>query len=87
MSDRRYGHFFIDLALTRLLAASLLDDTPQPHKTASHNSKRQCTATLQLLPHPNLLDPAIAALDYAMQSDVPAQPTLVAKPSRIIPEK
>lgn len=61
---------FIDLVLTRLLAASMLDDKPPPHEQASHDSQWQQTVTLQLLPHPKLPDPAIATLDYAMSDGV-----------------
>ncbi len=63
--DRLRGRF-IDLVLTRLLAAEILDAAPQPHEVASHDSDWQRTITLRLLPHPNLTDPTIATLDYAM---------------------
>jgi len=63
--DRRRGRF-IDLVLTRLLAAEILDAAPQPHEAASHDEQWQRTVTLQLVPHPKLPDPTIATLDYAM---------------------
>ncbi len=67
--DRLRGRF-IDLVLTRLLAAEILDAAPQPHEHASHDEQWQRTVTLQLVPHPKLPDPTIATLDYAMQSGV-----------------
>lgn len=63
--DRLRGRF-VDLVLTRILAADALDDTPQPHEHASHDQQWQRSITLQLVPHPKLPNPAIATLDYAM---------------------
>lgn len=67
--DRLRGRF-IDLVLTRLLAAEMLDDAPQPHEHASHDEQWQRSITLQLVPHPKLPDPTIAILDYAMTDGV-----------------
>ncbi|MEQ6292093.1 transcriptional regulator [Vogesella sp. GCM10023246] len=67
--DRLRGAF-IDLVLTRLLAASLLDEAPAVHEQAGQDEQWQQTIPLQLVPHPKLLDPAIATLDYAMNDGV-----------------
>lgn len=67
--DRLRGRF-IDLVLTRMLAAEILDDAPQPHEHANHDEQWQRIVTLQLIPHPRLPDPTIAALDYAMSDGV-----------------
>ncbi len=63
--DRLRGRF-IDLVLTRMLAAEPLDDTPQSNERGSEDEQWQHMVTLQLVPHPKLPDPAIATLDYAM---------------------
>lgn len=67
--DRLRGGF-IDLVLTRLLAATLLDEAPAAHEQAAADDAWQQTITLQLVPHPKLPDPAIAELDYAMTDGV-----------------
>ncbi len=67
--DRLRGAF-IDLVLTRLLAASLLDEAPAVHEQAGQDEQWQQTISLELVPHPKLVDPAIATLDYAMKDGV-----------------
>ena len=58
---------FIDLVLTRMLAAEVQDKVPESQHHAEHDQQWQRSITLQLVPHPNLPDPTIATLDYAMQ--------------------
>lgn len=67
--DRLRGGF-IDLVLTRLLAATLLDEAPAVHEQAGQDEQWQQTISLQLVPHPKLHDPAIATLDYAMNDSM-----------------
>lgn len=61
---------FIDLVLTRLLDAILLDKAPAVHEQPTHDEQWQRSISLQLVPHPKLPDPAIATLDYAMSDGV-----------------
>ncbi len=63
--DRLRGRF-IDLVLTRILAADELPNTPELHEHADADDQWQRQITLHLVPHPKLSDPAIATLDYAM---------------------
>ena len=63
-------HRFIDLVLTRMLAAEVLNETPELQQQAEHDQQWQRSITLQLVPHPKLPDPNIATLDYAMRDGV-----------------
>ncbi|WP_438514507.1 helix-turn-helix transcriptional regulator [Craterilacuibacter sp.] len=64
--DRLRGAF-IDLVLTRILSTELLDEAPAPHEQAEADSQWQTLLTLELVPHPQLGHPAVAALDYALE--------------------
>ncbi|NDV13807.1 helix-turn-helix transcriptional regulator [Crenobacter caeni] len=63
--DRLRGAF-IDLVLTRILSAELLAETPAPHEQPAADRQWQTLLTLELVPHPRLGHPAVAALDYAL---------------------
>lgn len=62
----RLRNRFIDLVLTRMLAAEVQADGPKPCEQPEWDEQWQQLITLQLVPHPRLADPAIATLDYAM---------------------
>lgn len=61
---------FLDLVLTRLLDATLVDKAPALHEQPAQDEQWQRSIPLQLVPHPKLPDPAIATLDYAMNGGV-----------------
>lgn len=75
--DRQRGAF-IDLVLTRILSAELLDEAPAPHEQGEADSQWQIWLTLQLVPHPQLGHPAVAALDYALEDGVLTLPVRAA---------
>lgn len=66
----RLRQSFIDLVLTRMLAAEVLPDVPAPTEQAEYDQQWLHTITLQLVPHPKLADPTIATLDYVMTDGV-----------------
>lgn len=61
---------FIDLVITRILSAEVLDDFAKKHETPANDQQWNRLVELELIPHPAQSDPAIAVLDYAMSDGV-----------------
>lgn len=64
--DRKSGEFR-DFVFTRMESAQLLDeDTPASHELAAQDHQWQRIVELELVPHPDMPDPAITQRDYGM---------------------
>lgn len=61
---------FIDLVITRILKAEVLEETPQRHELPANDNQWNRIVELELIPHPGHGNPEIARLDYGMTDDL-----------------
>lgn len=67
--DRRQARF-LDLVLTRMRAAAVLDDPVAPHETREHDDQWMRMVELELVPHPGLAHPEAVEAEHAMADGV-----------------